>query len=49
MPPTDFARIPPRVHFPDLDADMALIWEETDAFAESIRRRPSDREYTFYD
>ena len=49
MPPADFARIPPQVHFPDLDAEMALIWGDTDAFAESIRRRPSDREYTFYD
>ena len=49
MPQPDFARIPPRVHFPDLDAEIALIWGETDAFAESIRRRPSDREYTFYD
>ena len=49
MSPTDFARIPPQVHFPDLDAEIALIWEETDAFSESIRRRPADREYTFYD
>ncbi len=49
MPPTDFARIPPQVRFPALDAEIAAIWEETDAFAESIRRRPADREYTFYD
>ena len=49
MPPTDFARIPPQVDFPELDAEIARVWKETDAFAESIRRRPADREYTFYD
>ena len=49
MAPSDFARIPPQVHFPELDAEISRVWEETDAFAESIRRRPADREYTFYD
>ena len=49
MPTSDFARIPSRVHFPGLDAEVSSVWKRTDAFAESIRRRPADREYTFYD
>ncbi len=28
---------------------MLALWRETDAFAESVRRRPADREYVFYD
>ncbi len=49
MPISDFARIPSRVNFPRLDAEVSSVWKQTDAFAESIRRRPADREYTFYD
>ena len=49
MPSSDFARIPPQVNLPELDAEVSRIWKQTDAFVESIRRRPADREYTFYD
>ena len=49
MPTSDFARIPSRVHFPRIDTEVSAVWKKTDAFAESIRRRPADREYTFYD
>ncbi len=49
MPTSDFARIPSRVHFPHLDAEVSSVWKDIDAFGESIRRRPADREYTFYD
>lgn len=28
---------------------MLQLWQETDAFAESVRRRPADNEYVFYD
>ena len=49
MPTSDFVRIPSQVHFPDLDAEVSAVWKKTDAFAESIRQRPADNEYTFYD
>ncbi len=49
MSTSDFSRIPPRVHFPDLDIEVSSVWKQTDAFGESIRRRPANREYTFYD
>ena len=49
MSTSDFARISSRVHFPRLDAEVASLWEDIDAFGESIRRRPADREDTFYD
>ena len=28
---------------------MLALWRDTDAFAESVRRRPADKEYVFYD
>ena len=49
MPTSDFVRIPSRVHFPELDAEVSAMWNRIDAFGESIRSRPADREYTFYD
>ena len=39
----------PAVSFPDLEKGILEFWRETDAFAESVRRRPADREYVFYD
>jgi isoleucyl-tRNA synthetase len=44
-----FQRIPPTVHFPALEREILALWREIDAFPESVRRRPADREYVFYD
>ncbi len=51
MPPkkTTFTRVEPSVRFPDLEQDILKLWRETDAFAESVRRRPESHEYVFYD
>ena len=37
------------VDIPRLEEAVLALWRETDAFAESVRRRPADREYVFYD
>ncbi len=44
-----FSRVPPKVHFPDLDARVLEFWDEIDAFAQSIEQRPLEKAYTFYD
>jgi isoleucyl-tRNA synthetase len=51
VPPkkTTFTRVEPSVRFPDLEQDILRLWRETDAFAESVRRRPESNEYVFYD
>ena len=49
MPPSDFTRVPPAVSFPDLEKDVLELWDRLDAFAESVRMRPADNEYVFYD
>jgi isoleucyl-tRNA synthetase len=46
---TTFTRVEPAVRFPDLEQDILKLWRETDAFAESVRRRPESNEYVFYD
>lgn len=46
---TTFTRVEPSVRFPDLEQDILKLWRETDAFAESVRRRPESNEYVFYD
>jgi isoleucyl-tRNA synthetase len=46
---TTFTRVEPTVRFPDLEQDILKLWRETDAFAESVRRRPESNEYVFYD
>jgi len=46
---SDFTRVPPSVSFPDLEKDVLDLWDRLDAFAESIRIRPADNEYVFYD
>jgi isoleucyl-tRNA synthetase len=32
-----------------MEQAVLALWRETDAFAESVRRRPADNEYVFYD
>ncbi|MGA8040387.1 MAG: class I tRNA ligase family protein, partial [Acidimicrobiia bacterium] len=46
---TTFSRALPSVHFPTLESGILELWREIDAFGESVRRRPADREYVFYD
>ncbi len=46
---TGFQRVDPAVDIPRLEEAVLALWRETDAFAESVRRRPADREYVFYD
>jgi isoleucyl-tRNA synthetase len=46
---SDFQRVDPHVDFPAMELDVLDLWDEIDAFAESVRMRPSDREYFFYD
>ncbi len=37
------------MHFPTLEKGILELWRERDAFAESVRRRPANNEYVFYD
>ncbi len=46
---SDFTRVPPSVSFPDLEKGVLELWDRLDAFAESVRIRPKDNEYVFYD
>ena len=46
---SDFTRVLPSVRFPDLEKGVLDLWDRLDAFAESIRMRPHDNEYVFYD
>ncbi len=48
-PRSDFTRVPSAVHFPELEEAILELWKETDAFAESVRSRPAENEYVFYD
>jgi len=48
-PRSDFTRVPAAVHFPELETAVLQWWTETDAFGESVRSRPADNEYVFYD
>ena len=48
-PRSDFTRVPAAVHFPELETAVLRWWTETDAFGESVRSRPADNEYVFYD
>jgi isoleucyl-tRNA synthetase len=44
-----FQRVDPAVDIPRLEEAVLAFWRDTDAFAESVRRRPADHEYVFYD
>jgi isoleucyl-tRNA synthetase len=46
---SDFTRVPPTVSFPAMELDVLDLWDRLDAFAESIRIRPQENEYVFYD
>jgi isoleucyl-tRNA synthetase len=44
-----FTRVDPAVDIPAMEQGILTLWRETNAFEESIRRRPENREYIFYD
>jgi isoleucyl-tRNA synthetase len=44
-----FTRVEPAVDIPAMEQAILRFWRDTKAFDESIRRRPEDREYIFYD
>jgi isoleucyl-tRNA synthetase len=44
-----FPRVDPAVSFPDQELAVLDLWDSIDAFAQSVEKRPSDSEFTFYD
>ncbi len=46
---TDFVRVDAGVDIPEMERSVLELWRKTDAFAESVLRRPADNEYIFYD
>jgi len=44
-----FRKVAADVSFPSREEDVLGFWERTNAFAESIRLRPPEQPYTFYD
>jgi len=46
---SDFTRVEPRVDLPALELGVLELWDSIDAFAESVRMRPPENEYVFYD
>ncbi|HET9972256.1 MAG TPA: isoleucine--tRNA ligase [Streptosporangiaceae bacterium] len=48
-PRTGSSEVPAQPHFPSLERDVLEHWEAGDTFGESVRQRPADREFVFYD
>jgi isoleucyl-tRNA synthetase len=46
---TTFTRVGPNVDLPAMEKEILALWRRTNAFEESVRRRPADNEYIFYD
>lgn len=44
-----FPPVPTDRRATDLEADILALWKERDAFARSVKRRPEDKHFTFYD
>ena len=44
-----FDKVSPQVDFPRLEEKVMGLWRETDAFHESVRRRPEDKTFVFYE
>lgn len=44
-----FVRVPAEVSFPEQERAVLDLWARIDAFPESVRRRPAESEFTFYD
>jgi isoleucyl-tRNA synthetase len=49
MADSSFDRAPSDVSFPALEEQILDLWDRIDAFHESVRMRPEDNEFTFYD
>jgi isoleucyl-tRNA synthetase len=45
----DFSRAESRLDLPALDQRILQLWDDIDAFAQSVALRPEESEYTFYD
>jgi len=41
--------VPAQPSFPDLERDVLAYWQAQDTFRASVRQRPADREFVFYD
>ncbi len=41
--------VPSQPDFPELEEGVLAYWAENDTFAESVRRRPADNDFVFYD
>jgi len=48
-PTTSFIRVGPNVDLPAMEEGVLDLWRRTNAFEESVSRRPADNEYIFYD
>jgi isoleucyl-tRNA synthetase len=44
-----FDKVSPQVDFPRLEEEILDLWRETDAFEKSVRSRPEDRQFVFYE
>ena len=48
-PRTGNSDVPAQPDFPALEREVLDYWEASDTFRESIRQRPADDEFVFYD
>ena len=48
-PRTGDTEVPAQPSFPSLEREVLDYWAEADTFRASIRQRPADREFVFYD
>jgi isoleucyl-tRNA synthetase len=48
-PDTKGGDVPAQPHFPALERDVLAYWQAGDTFAASVRQRPADNEFVFYD
>ena len=48
-PRTGHGDVPAQPDFPALEREVLHYWEAGDTFRESIRQRPADDEFVFYD
>jgi isoleucyl-tRNA synthetase len=44
-----FEKVKPQVDFPELEKEILDFWERTEAFRESVERRPKDNPFVFYE
>jgi isoleucyl-tRNA synthetase len=44
-----FDKVSPQVDFPRLEEEILGLWERTGTFEKSVRRRPKERPFIFYE